>query len=211
MAMTLSRKILVLVAAMLVGLVAVVAVVPAQADQATQTAVYDGTSTMTVQLTNVMGQQTSVETYTNPIEVVLREPSPYTNDTNQFYLSAQSKPVVNDPGEVEIMSVAPVGTDVNGNKILLRMWKLQVPTGGTFNGTLTDNHFNEGASFANEIDIPIEVAPNITQVMPEPMANGTQMSGTVTNNDNDFRAQIQGNTHDQEHPFRLTIEATRVG
>jgi hypothetical protein len=41
------------------------------------------------------------------------------------------------------------------------------------------------------------------------MANGTQMSGTATANE--FRVQIQGNTHDQTHPFRLTIEATRVG
>jgi hypothetical protein len=162
MAMTLSRKILVLVAAMLVGLVAVGAVVPAQADQATQRWVYDGTSTMTVQLTNVYGQNTSVETYTNPIEVELRVPSPYTNDTNQFALFAQSKPVVIDPGEVEISSVAPVGTDINANKILLRMWKLRVLSSTEFDGTLTDNHFNEGASFANEIDIPVEDVPQIT-------------------------------------------------
>jgi hypothetical protein len=73
----------------------------------------------------------------------------------------------------------------------------------------SDNRFNEGASGANAIAIPINYAPNLTQVMPQAMANGTQMSGTATQNE--FRAEVVGNTTDQTHPFRITIQATRSG
>jgi hypothetical protein len=213
MAMTLSRKIVVLVATMLVGLM--VAVVPAQAqDTDTQRFVYTGTSTMEVQLTNVYGQNTTVETYQTPFEVVLRVPSPYARDTNQFFMAAQSKPLVNDPGEASLLSTAPVGTDPStGEKIVLRMWTLRVlqdqgPVGG-FDGRLTDNRFNEALSGSNAIGIPINYAPNLTMVMPQAMANGTQISGTATQNE--FRAQVQGNTTDQTHPFTITIQATRSG
>jgi hypothetical protein len=213
MAMTLSRKIVVLVATMLVGLM--VAVVPAQAqDTDTQRFVYTGTSTMEVQLTNVYGQNTTVETYQTPFEVVLRVPSPYARDTNQFFMAAQSKPLVNDPGEASLLSTAPVGTDPStGEKIVLRMWTLRVLQDqaqvGGFDGRLTDNRFNEGISGSNAIGIPINYAPNLTMVMPQAMANGTQISGTATQNE--FRAQVQGNTTDQTHPFTITIQAMRSG
>jgi hypothetical protein len=210
MAMTLSRKILVLVAAMVVGLVTV-AVVPAQAQETGgQRFIYTGTSTMTVQLTDVYGQNTTVETYQIPFEVMLQEPSEFARDPNPFFLAAQSKPLVNDPGEASLLSTAPVGTDpTTGEKIVLRMWTLRILQEGVFDGRLTDNRFNEGISGANAIAIPINYAPNLTMVMPQAMANGTQMSGTVTQNE--FRAQVKGNTTDQTHPFTITIEATRSG
>jgi hypothetical protein len=194
MAMTLSRKILVLVAAMVVGLM-VVAVVPAQAQE--QRLVYTGTSTMTVQLVDVFGQPAGVETYQNPIEVVVRggQVSP---DPNPFFLAAQSKPLVNDPGEVSILSAAGE----------VRYWTLQAHPDDTFNGVLTNTHASE-ARAANLITIPVEIAPNLWQPYTLAMATGTQMSGGVTVDR--FEAQVKGNTTDQAHPFTITIEATRSG
>jgi hypothetical protein len=213
--MVLKRRLPVLLAAALIAAVVILYAVQAQAqDTGTQRFIYTGTSTMTVQLTNVYGQNTTVETYQTPFEVVLRVPSPYARDPNPFFLAAQSKPLVNDPGEASLLSTAPVDTDpTTGEKIVLRMWTLRIlqdqgPV-GEFDGRLTDNRFNEALSGANAIAIPINYAPNLTQVMPQAMANGTQMSGTVTQNE--FRAQVEGNTTDQTHPFRITIVATRSG
>jgi hypothetical protein len=191
----LSRRLSVLLAAALIAAVVMLVAVPTQA-QEKQRLIYTGTSTMTVQLVDVYGQPAGVETYQNPIEVVVR-PGQVPPDPNPFFLAAQSKPLVNDPGEVSILSAAG---DV-------RYWTLQAHD-GTFDGVLTNTHAQE-ARAANLITIPVEIAPNLWQPYTLAMDTGTRMSGAVTVDR--FEAQVEGNTTDQAHPFTLTIEATRSG
>jgi hypothetical protein len=91
MAMTLSRKILV-VAAMLMGLVAVAVVsaqAPAQAQEQVRL-VYTGTSTTRVQLVDIFGQPAGVQTYQTPVEVVALPPGP--SDPNPFFCRSSPSP-----------------------------------------------------------------------------------------------------------------------
>jgi hypothetical protein len=206
MAITLIRKILVLVAAMLVGLVAAVvtAQAPAQAQEQDRW-VYTGTATTRVQVVNIFGQPTGVETYQTPVEVVRLLPGP--RDPNPFFLSIQSKPLVNDPGEVSIVTAERSGE--------VLYWRLQSQDNvqqqqvvTEFTGTLTDTHARE-ARAANLITIPEEIGPNNWQPSILAMGTGTRMSGA--GNSARIQLQVEGNTTDQAHPFTVTIDVTRSG
>jgi hypothetical protein len=115
-------------------------------------------------------------------------------------LSIQPKPLVNDPGEVSIVSAERSGE--------VRYWRMQVRQDDTFDGVLTDDHARE-ARAANLINIPEEIGPHNWQPSILAMGTGTQISGIGTADR--FEAQVEGNTTDQAHPFTITIEATRSG
>jgi hypothetical protein len=196
----LKGRLSVLLVAALIATVALVMLiaVPTEAQVEQQRLVYTGTSTMRVQLVDVYGQPAGVETYQNPIEIVALPAGP--RDTNQVFLSIQSKPLVNDPGEVSIVTAERSGE--------VRYWRLQVRPDDTFDGVLTDTHARE-ARAANLITIPVEIAPNLVQPFTLAMDTGTRMSGIGTADR--FEAQVEGNTTDQAHPFTITIQATRSG
>jgi hypothetical protein len=86
----LRRRLSALLAAALIVAVVMLVAVPTQA-QEKQRLIYTGTSTMTVQLVDVYGQPAGVETYQNPIEVVVR-PGQVPPDPNPFFWQRSLSP-----------------------------------------------------------------------------------------------------------------------
>jgi len=125
-----------------------------------------------------------------------------TVESNPFYLQINPNRTSSTSAEGDIDIISSMIFAVSTGYGLLQYWDLAY-NGNQISGMLTDNHTAEAA--AGNLIWAMDDIAGLKMLMPFPMANGTQLSGTLTATN--ISITISGQSKDTYRKFTCQINA----